>query len=92
MKKDKEALDKKQKEIEKEFNWKYKKRDNVLKKNKIVDSPKAIDFFYHNNLKIEEPDYCRLFENDEMCHDIPSDKMVCWDCFLPIIRLCLCRL
>jgi len=42
-----------------------------------------VNFFTYSNLKKFEPDFCPLFRENQICHPMPQDELVCYFCACP---------
>ena len=57
------------------------KQTKVL--NKLSDKPieEVVDYFVFENMVINEPDYCKLYEDNKKCHEI--EYLNCFNCGCP---------
>jgi hypothetical protein len=58
---------------------------NFLKKREKIIKANPFDYFYftYNKLKLSHPNYCPLFKNNKICHNIDKDEMDCYHCYCP---------
>ncbi len=62
-----------------------KKHKALIEKLEHLSDDELIEYFDFDNMKVQEKDYCPLYERDKKCHDM--EKLNCYSCGCPYFRL-----
>ncbi|MEO0198792.1 MAG: hypothetical protein ABIL92_01235 [candidate division WOR-3 bacterium] len=60
-----------------------KKRQEVISRFQLRTPEKIVEFFKYANLKKMVPDFCILFKDNILCHNLPENELVCYFCACP---------
>lgn len=60
-----------------------KKRDEIVKKYNLQTPEEIAEFFMYENISKKEPDFCPLFKEGKVCHDINKKRLNCYFCACP---------
>lgn len=59
------------------------KRREIISRFHLKTPEEIIEFFKYDNLKKMVPDFCVLFKNNLLCHNLPEKELICYFCACP---------
>lgn len=66
------------------FDKHAKKHAKIMEKLKEKRTDEILEYFEYDNMKVNEKDFCPLYEKDQKCHDIK--ELNCYLCGCPNFR------
>lgn len=60
-----------------------KKRQEIISRFQLHTPEETIEFFKYDNLKLKVPDFCVLFKDNLLCHNLPENELICYFCACP---------
>lgn len=60
-----------------------KRRENIVRSGGLSSPGKIADYFTYTNMKNKHPDFCPLYKNEQKCHDMSSNELICYFCACP---------
>ena len=58
-------------------------KNKILAKLSHLNTKQLVDYFEYENMKVNEPTFCPLYETNTKCHNLPDGKLNCYFCACP---------
>lgn len=52
-----------------------------------LSEEEIIAYFLYPNISRKEPNFCILYENNEVCHSLPREELNCFGCYCPYFEM-----